>query len=182
MILPKIKKTVKDFLLSEDGRISKQAVIKAGIISSIIGVGTSIFSKEANAGSEDAREWTDVDPWTDNVPATTFCFYPKSTGAVAGSGWYHSGGTGKDYAADDPSGKPGAIIHQGSTTVRCGNQYEEGTCHWIGHQNSLGIEKTSDEKLIATHAHAIKTGSTPFVWWDQANLSDSSPDSSGCES
>jgi hypothetical protein len=50
MKVPKVKKTVKAFLLEEDGKISKQAVVAVGSIIAA-GAAASLAAKSAQAGT-----------------------------------------------------------------------------------------------------------------------------------
>ena len=47
--LPKLKKKVTAFLVGEEGKVSKESVLKAGVILSSLALSSAILSKDATA-------------------------------------------------------------------------------------------------------------------------------------
>ncbi|MBI4739844.1 hypothetical protein HY772_10015 [Candidatus Woesearchaeota archaeon] len=158
-MLPKIKKTLKMFLLSEDGRISKQSIIKAGLLTSIFGIAGSIFAKNTNAADvgNSGNTYGQGNTGNDNEADHTvfsYCKYPADS--VPNSGYYTYKGksTPVDGKAGDfiwSYGNGGETGASGRCLIPGGNV----ACTSISHSNSLSLEKTTDEKLVATHAHSI---------------------------
>lgn len=48
-VLPKLKKKVGAFLVSEEGKISKEAILKAGIILGSLAISSALVAKEVAA-------------------------------------------------------------------------------------------------------------------------------------
>ena len=50
--IPKLKKKISSFLVSEEGKISKESLLKAGTMLSAVALGSALAVNNANAGIE----------------------------------------------------------------------------------------------------------------------------------
>ena len=57
VVLPKLKKKVNAFLVSEEGKITKESILKAGVILGSFAISSALLSKGAIADTSHTNEY-----------------------------------------------------------------------------------------------------------------------------
>ena len=84
--IPKIKKTINAFLVGEDGKISKQSIIKAGVVLTAVSLGVL---SSANAGTHANTDHQDVTPHTNN-PQPQLTYSGEDSGVATTAHSHHT--------------------------------------------------------------------------------------------
>ncbi len=99
---PKLRKEVRSFLTKEDGKMTKENLIKAGVIITAFSAAAALNSSEASAGHVDG---CNPEGWVnDDCGLPTPSDYTCTTGLKAGSKTGHDNDIGFELQGNQPTG------------------------------------------------------------------------------